>query len=185
MKRRTPPKHLTEAFRDEAFTRYTHFGPEDGTGYPLRLHNGGPACWLKQFDPFDKDCSDELEACHVISRQRIRNVLRGLLVPDALTPYSIDPFDIDDLVELAEWDPRNGVPGCTHHHRRFDRQATPDLTVPVQSLFVPNRAFILDWGFESEAERKFSDASAATWLVSLDRQPVEAVESAVSERSSA
>lgn len=164
MKRRTPPEHLTLAFRLEAFRRYSYIGPEE-SGRPLCLYeDGGPACWLKQFDLYDKECGGELEACHVISRQRIRNVLRGLLVPDALDPTAIDPLDIDDLVELAEWDPRNGVPGCTHHHRRFDSHSTPELGVPAQKLFAPNLEFVLDWGLESEAERKFTDVDEATWL---------------------
>jgi hypothetical protein len=182
VKRRTPPSHLTEAFREEAFARFTHFGPEDGSGYPLRLYNGGPACWLKQFDLLDRACSDELEACHVIGRQRIRNVLGGLLVPDALNPTAVDVLDIDDLVELAEWDPRNSVPGCSHHHRRFDSHATPDLKVPAQQLFAPNRAFVLDWGLESEAERKFTDLDECTWLVSHDRN-LDEMAGAVSGRS--
>lgn len=185
MKRPTPPRYLTEAFREEAFNRYIHHGRGDGNGYPLRLYDGGPACWLKQLDPLDKDCGGDLEACHVIGRQRIRNVLRGLLVPDALNPEAIDILDVDDLVELAEWDPRNGVPGCSHHHRRFDSHATPDLKVPAQQLLAPSREFVLEWGFESEVEQKFADLDEATWLTPLDRQPVEAVAPAVSGRSSA
>jgi hypothetical protein len=184
VKRRTPPSHLTETFREEAFRRYTFHGQPGEAGRPLCLYPGGAACWLKQFDPYDKECGGELEACHVIGRQRVRNVLRGLLVPDALNPEAVDVLDVDDLIELAEWDPRNGVPGCTHHHRRFDSQATPDLRVPAQQLFAPNRAFVLDWGLETEVERKFFEVDEATWLVSHDRQPEEAA-AAASERSSA
>jgi hypothetical protein len=185
MRRRTPPKHLTEAFREEAFVRFTHFGPEDGTGYPLRLYNGGPACWLKQFDPLDRACSGDLEACHLIGRQRIRNVLRGQLVTDIFATGAIDVLDVDDLVEQAEWDPRIAAPGCTGHHRRLDSHATPELKLPAQQLLAPHREFILEWGLESEAERKFIQIDRATWLTPLDRQPpVEAVERAVSGRSS-
>ncbi|HXS32270.1 MAG TPA: hypothetical protein VN758_00680 [Solirubrobacterales bacterium] len=164
MKRPTPPRHLTEAFREEAFALFTHSGPDECTGYPLRLYNGGPACWLKQHDPLDRTCSGDLEAFHFIGRQRIRNILRHQLVTDVLTVGSIDSLDLDDLVELAEWDPRNGGPGCTGHHRRLDSHTTPDLTLSALVLPVSVRQFVLDWGFESEAERKFSEAGAAAWL---------------------
>lgn len=65
---------------------------------------------------------------------------------------------VDDLVELAEWDPRNGGPGCTEHHRRFDSHATPELIVPADQLPAAVIDFIRDWGLEVEAERKFRQA---------------------------
>lgn len=163
MRRPTPPRELTEAFRETAFAYFTHHGPEV-PGQPLRLYDGGPACWLKQFDPLDRPCSGDLEAFHFIGRQRVRNVLRRQLTTDPLAAAAIDAFDIDGLVELAEWDPRNAGPGCTGHHRRFDNHATPDLKLSAVVLPAPAREFVLDWGFEVEAERKFSAATQAAWL---------------------
>lgn len=188
-RRPTPPAELTEAFREQAFTIFTHFGPE-GAGQPLRLYDGGPACWLKQHDPLDRPCSGKLEAFHFVGRQRIRNVLRPLLATDLLADGAIDPL-VDDLVELAEWDPRSGGPGCTGHHRRFDNHATPDLKIPAVALPSPARAFVLDWGFEMEVERKFLEPDQAEWLQQRAAHPVldrtrsrrEAV-AAASERSS-
>jgi hypothetical protein len=183
-RRRTPPAELTEAFREQAFVLFTHFGPE-AAGQPLRLYDGGPACWLKQHDPLDRPCSGDLEAFHFFSRQRIRNILRPQLVTDLLTPGAIDQLVVDDLVELAEWDPRNGGPDCTGHHRRLDNQATPGLKLPALAVPAQTRQFVLDWGLESEAERRFSDAGTVAWLAPHDRQLEEAVAPAVSERSSA
>lgn len=154
MKRRTPPNWLTKAFQQSAFDFFRVYGP-DQPGIPLRLYDGGPACWLKQFDYLDRPCSGDLEAIHLIGRQRIRNVLRPLLLDLPLADASFTAADIDDLVELAEWDPRNNAPGCTGHHRRFDSHATPTLIVPGLATPGPFRDFVLDWGLESDAERKF------------------------------
>ncbi len=170
-RRRTPPAELTEAFREQAFVLFTHFGPE-AAGQPLRLYDGGPACWLKQHDPLDRPCSGTLEAFHFIGRQRIRNVLRLQLTTGLLADGAIDPLDVDDLVEQAEWDPRNGGPGCTGHHRRFDNHATPGLQITATALPGPVRAFVLDWGFELEVERKFLEPDQAEWLQQRRVHPV-------------
>ena len=153
-KRRTPPQHLTQAFHQEAMSWYLHGEP----GVPdaaLRHFDGGPACWLYQFDPFERPCSGELQAIHFLSRQRIRNVLRPLLLTDLWADGAIDPIDVDDLVELAEWDPRNAGPGCTGHHVRFDSQATPALRLPLEGLPHRTITFLADWALDQEAERKF------------------------------
>lgn len=165
MKRPTPPSWLTEAFREQALAFFTHAGPAV-SGQPLRLYDGGPACWLKQFDHLDRPCSGELEGVHLLGRQRIRNTLRPLLtqarlgepvegVPLLLQPIAFLSEEIDDLVELAEWDPRLGVPGCTGHHRRLDSHATPELKVPATATPGRFRDFVSQWGFESDAVRRF------------------------------
>jgi hypothetical protein len=170
-KRRTPPSYLTEQFREVAFAFYTSGGPQ-GAGTPLRLYEGGPACWLKQFDPLDRPCSGELEAFHFIGRQRIRSVLRHQLALGLETLGLFLREDVDDLVELAEWDSRNGGPACTGHHRRFDSHATPALVLPAWVTPGPFREFIREWGLETEVERKFSELERAThWLGGDDASP--------------
>ena len=154
-RRPTPPQFLTAGFRDEAFRWYRSPGTAH-TGTPLRLYDGGPCCWLWQFDPHGRPCSGDLEAVHLIGRQQLRRVLRHTLVTDLFADGAIDPDDVDHLVELAEWDPRNGAPGCTGHHRRFDNHATPALPVPIAHTPMQFRWFVLDWGLEFEVEQKFS-----------------------------
>jgi hypothetical protein len=66
----------------------------------------------------------------------------------------------DSIVEAAEWDGRNGALGCEEHHRRFDSHMTPRIVVPVAALPLQMLAFILDWGLEAEAERKFDQTEA-------------------------
>lgn len=105
-------------------------------------------CWLARFDPLERPCEGKWEAIHFIGRQQIRNcaTLRGL-----------DP----ELLELAEWDPRNGGAGCVEHHRRFDNHAdagpSSALIVPAAALDGEIVEFIYDWGLEIEAERRFSN----------------------------
>lgn len=159
MKRRTPPSGLTNAFHRAGLSWYLH--GDQAPDHVLRLYDGGPACWLAQFDAFERPCSGELEAFHFIGRQRIRNVLRPLLLTDLWADGAIDPADVDDLVELAEWDPRNAGPGCEGHHRRFDSHLTPKLEVPLEALPFPAVLFVCEWGFDTEAERKFTGSPAA------------------------
>jgi len=154
VKRPTPPPDLTEAFREQSLKFFTSVGPES-RNMPMRLYDGGPACWLKQFDPLDRPCSGDLEAFHFIGRQQLRRALGHQLTTDAFADGAIDALDVADLVELAEWDPRNGGPGCTGHHRRFDSHSTPGLTLRVAVLPAFVFDFLADWGLESEAQRKF------------------------------
>lgn len=156
MKRRTPPSYLTEAFREDALGWYLH--GDEAPDQPMRLFDGGPACWLWQFDPLERPCEGRLEAIHLIDKQAIRRVLRHLLVTDLWADGAIDPLDVDDLVELAEWDGRNGASGCTGHHRRADSLATPRLEVPAQCLRDDAIEFVTDWGLRAEAARRFSGA---------------------------
>lgn len=155
-RRPTPPGHLTHGFHQAGLSWYLH--GEQAPDHVLRLYDGGPACWLARFDPFERPCEGRLEVVHLISRQRIRNIMRPLLCTDLWAEGAIDPGDVEDLVQLAEWDDRNAAPGCTGHHRRFDNQQSPGLKVPIEGLRAEAIEFILERGLDSEAERRFSRA---------------------------
>jgi len=105
-------------------------------------------CWLARFDPLKRPCAGRIEAAHLVGRQSIRN---------CPTLHGLDP----ELIELAEWDVRNGIPGCVEHHRRFDNHADAGpgsaLVVPSSALDDELEEFIVEWGLESEAERRFVD----------------------------
>jgi hypothetical protein len=119
--------------------------------YATVFLGGQRACWLAVHDPLKRPCERHrfFEAAHFIGRQSIRNcpTLRGL-----------DP----ELLELAEWDARNGVPACVEHHRRFDNHADAGpgsaIAVPVEAIYPELAEFIAEWGLESEAERRFPAA---------------------------
>lgn len=157
MKRRPPPPELTSAFYEK--------------GYAVH----GRRCWLRQFDEHNKSCSERFEVIHLIGRMRIREILRPQLMdlPRGLPIDELTRSDVDDLVELCEWDIRNvGGLGCEGHHRRFDNALTPPLRVPAEVLVPEQIAFIDDWGFEIEAMRRFDDFDTAV-LAAGDR-PVSA-----------
>lgn len=100
-------------------------------------------CWLARFDPLHRPCEGRVEAFHFIGRQQIRN---------CPTLHGLHP----DLVELAEWDDRNGGPGCELHHRGYDSHTAPRLIVPFAEVPLDTIECITEWGLESEAERRFS-----------------------------
>lgn len=107
-----------------------------------------PCCWLAPFDPLHKPCGGGMkwEAFHFISKVEIRN---------CATLQGLD----DELLELAQWDPRNAGPGCVNHHRRFDNLADAGpgsaIEVPRETLPDDVEDFIAEWGLDVEAERKF------------------------------
>ena len=139
-KRPSPPRDLTLGFREAIGWHRASKG--NGALTPMCLYENGPACWLHHLDPLGRPCAGELEAFHFLGRQRVRHALEAL------------GFGAE-LVVLAEWDPRNAGPACTEHHRRFDCHATPALRIPVQALPLQTLGFILNWGLEIDAERKF------------------------------
>ena len=115
-------------------------------------------CWLAQFDPLGQPCEINArglhEAFHFFGRQEIRDALWG--APEAWLGemyFGSDPRE--EVIQLAEWDPRNGGVGCELHHRRFDSQLTPTLTVPAQALPLHVLRFAVDRGLESRGERRF------------------------------
>jgi hypothetical protein len=142
MKRPIPPIELTAVFFNAACQRH------------------GRVDWLKPFDETDSRANGRLEATHLISRTRIANTLKpqllGTTYDEDLTP--LDRADVDDLVQIAEWDSRNaGGLAYTARHRRFDNQATPALRVPAEALPADFLEFVDDWGFEIEACRRFEN----------------------------
>lgn len=172
MRRPTPPTDLTEAFRETAIDWCRHNGAT-GPQLPMRLYDGGPSCWLWGFDPLERPCSGRLEAFHFISRQRIRRILDGLLPTDVAVDGGFIPIDLSELITLAEWDPRNGGPGCSGHHRRFDSHATPELRVPAEALPRHTLRFIADWGLESAAAQKFTGDIDAVIDFRLGKAPAQ------------
>lgn len=144
------PAWLREAFRD---------GVDERALGQSRFRPLSPAyrgafgeCWLAQHDPALRPCTGRLERFHFIGRQRVRNALAALL-PGDLTEVGFDVLVRDELILLAEWDPRNGGIACEGHHRRFDNHATSDLVVPL--IAVPNRTieFAYDWRIEAQLEK--------------------------------
>lgn len=128
------------------------------------IFSDGPpvGCWLAQFDPEERTCTETLERVHVISRQRVETLVWQSL-RDAELEFEDGPipFDRDGgatvkaVVLLAAWDPRNGRIGCNGHHPRFDSHSTPRIVVPARALPGHVLEFIEDYGLEAEAERKF------------------------------
>lgn len=98
-------------------------------------------CYLSLFDRHERQCCGRLEAAHVFGRQELRNY----------PPFwGLDP----DVIELMEWDARNGIPACTEHHRRFDSHATPDLILPRDALFDDTLEFISERGIGDLADQR-------------------------------
>lgn len=143
MKRRPPPGDLTEGFLAAAIERH------------------GRLDWLKRYDPrADEPTHGRLEGTHLISKMRCAKILGGQLLGATYeedgTP--VDRADIDDLVELCRWDPRNaGGLAYTSRHGRFDGFT---IKVPAPALPAEFFDFVADWGpgFELEAMRHFPGA---------------------------
>jgi hypothetical protein len=68
------------------------------------------------------------------------------------------------LADLAAWDPRNAVPACEHHHRRFDGHHVP---VPRERLVVPRHC----WSPFHVRRIRPSDYGLETFLE--DKHPLE------------
>lgn len=100
------------------------------------------SCFLAPFDDHGRDCDGKWEALHFFGRQELRN--SPLL-------YGLER----EIVELIEWDDRNAALACEGHHRRFDSHATPALILPRIALPDDTEEFVLQYGLESLAERRF------------------------------
>jgi len=100
-------------------------------------------CWFAEYD--DRECSEEIQACHFINRQRICNYLWQMGLSR-------------DLIELAEWDPRLAVPGCTEHHPRWDGHLAPlpseQLRVMREEVPAEVEEGVEDWGLETPLEER-------------------------------
>lgn len=121
----------------------------------------GRPCWLAQHDPEERECEGKLEAFHFVGRQRVRNALGALLGkptafgPIETTAWLMSNLDPAELIQLAEWDPRNAGPGCEMHHRRLDAHRMPVLEVPYEALPQQVISFAEDWGLETSLEEKY------------------------------
>lgn len=65
--------------------------------------------------------------------------------------------EVDDLILLAAWDPRNGGLACEQHHRRFDDH---QVSLPRDRVIVPYSAlpphvvhFAFDYGIDAQLGR--------------------------------
>lgn len=112
----------------------------DDRGYPNY-------CWFGTREGLVVDfCDGKMEAAHFLKRQRVCKALEAL------------GFD-RELIQLAEWDPRNGVPACEKHHRRFDGQRMPSLVVPRFMVPEAVELFVADWGLETQLEDRWPERS--------------------------
>lgn len=125
-----------------------------------------PRCWFGEHVPGIDSCEGRIEGAHWVKRQRVEDRVRYLCsemrsqavhgredeelvsLPDFLTAAM-------DFSALAAWDPRNGVPACEKHHRRFDGHrvdATNELVIWRHEVPGPVEAFCRDWGLELALE---------------------------------
>lgn len=117
-------------------------------------------CWFGAVVPGLDSCDGPIEGAHWIKRQRVERSLadrlRWALIRDNLgVDLPLEPGEARDLITLAVWDPRNGVPACEKHHRRFDGHrvdATNELVVWRHEVPAPVEAFAKDWGLETALE---------------------------------
>lgn len=107
-------------------------------------------CWFGENVPGIDSCEGRIEGAHWIKRQRVEAMV-------SFATQSNRDVQLDenrDWVELAAWDPRNGVPACNKHHTRFDSQRMPTLVVWRHEVPAHVEAFARDWGLEPELERR-------------------------------
>lgn len=115
-------------------------------------------------------CGGRIEGAHWIKRQAVEEQIRrqygpyvdGLPRPGGRGPADWE-LDRDDLIALAAWDPRNGVPACQRHHGRFDgRLVNAAEPFVVYRPFAPVHVeeFVADCGLETRLEQKCPDLPA-------------------------
>ena len=121
-------------------------------------------CWFQGVD--HRRCEGRPRAAHFLKRRRVEklvnDMLWGILVRDALPrDGQFEPDEeigwhylASDLVPLAAWDPRNGVPSCEAHDMRHDSLQMPPLVVAAHQVPLDVAMFCLDWGIEHELERR-------------------------------
>ena len=125
-------------------------------------------CWFGENVPGIDPCEHGprgIEGAHWIKRQEVARVVGfNLWIPTAKKGRStvfVAGSDNPELLErlellyLAEWDPRNGVPACEKHHRRFDGarvDARNPLIVWRHEVPAHVEGFALDWGLETALE---------------------------------
>jgi len=144
------PRWLTESFAIGASV-YGHSDLEPRPAYA----GASRYCWLAQFDQQRRPCEGQIEACHAIPRERVKNALWALLPNELQGTILLEAelgFDWEawrkELILLACWDARNSFLGCgEQHHPRFDRKQTPALLVPRREVPLRVTEFIAHWGF--------------------------------------
>ena len=152
------PAWLRESFRD---------GVDERQAEPLLAD---VRCWLADHDPLRRPCVGPLERFHFIPRKDVKRTLGNLL------PWGIAGTDewnhFADLIQIAEWDDRNGGIACERHHRRFDSHLTPRLVVPRSAVPRHVLAFVDDYGIESAYRVRFPElinrnraSSLSAWKV--------------------
>jgi len=155
------PSWLRESFKDGVDFRVSE-GREFSDGYY--------GCQLAQHDSLQLPCSGRLERFHWVNRQRIENAMGALLLGAEVEEWWSDwngeeggagtdcftmPQDwLGEIVLLAAWDPRVGGIACEVHHRRYDRQLGPLLTVFYDALPSHVIEWSEDWGLESQLEAR-------------------------------
>lgn len=108
-------------------------------------------CWFGENVPGIDPCEGRIEGAHWIKRQRVGRVMAYALEGGA------DVNEAEETVQLAEWDPRNGIPSCSKHHRRFDGHrvdATNELVIWRHEVPAHVEAFAADYGLETALEEK-------------------------------
>jgi hypothetical protein len=148
-------------------------------------------CFLAHHDERRRPCKGPLERFHFLRRQTVEDALWALLrdaVVDEPCPLCVDGVvdgaypcsgcqngtfrapllrvEVNGLILLAAWDPRNAEIGCEGHHRRYDSHATPRLLLDYHQ--VPDRVieFALDYGLENPFKYRFG-----AQLIGLDVDP--------------
>lgn len=117
-------------------------------------------CWFQEHVPGIDPCGGGrpgvLEAAHWIKRQQVERWVRDQCA--AIGTDGISITEGRELIPIAAWDPRNAVPACEHHHRRFDGHHVP---LPREQLIVPRLLvpahvleFSEDYGMETFIEDK-------------------------------
>lgn len=123
-----------------------------------------PQCWFGENVPGIDRCEEGprgIEGAHWIKRQRVEAWVKDIARYARLDPGQgvvgfLDwSLASDGLHHLAAWDPRNGVPACEKHHRRFDGHrvdATNELVVWRHEVPAHVEAFAKDWDLETALE---------------------------------
>jgi hypothetical protein len=110
-------------------------------------------CWFGENVPGIDSCEGRIEGAHWLKRQRVaRTVAAQLDLPIRVTSPTWRRRHPEtpeaELVLLAEWDSRNGVPACNKHHTRFDSQRMPPLLIWRHEVPPLVEMFVADWDLE-------------------------------------
>lgn len=88
-------------------------------------------CWFGRYMDVDEPCNGPIQGCHFIKRQQVEKTI-GARLPayvESVTDLTDWSLTCDEIVIVAAWDARNGIPGCERHHHHFDFGS---LLVPLE-----------------------------------------------------